>query len=241
MLNVFVDRTRWRRDWLVSQVDRRLEYHAASLEALYAQHVLLDKAAHGTAIAVPERDAAIASWRTQLARSLTFAPAAVQHTVRRYDEAQAGAATAINGGKATPATLEALDEARLAVLDAIQQDRHDMTPRCRSTCCSPWRRLLLRGRQPVGGGTGHVVLTRRCPPGDDGGRPRWASSDGRSGGGRFAAAQNGRRAGAGPPQLDPAPGAQGAAIIVRLWRRPAASRSAQPVGARRTGGRGCRC
>jgi hypothetical protein len=78
-LNVFVDRARWRRDWVMSQVTEAVQHHADLLEALYAQHVIVQKAAHGEQLSQEAIGAAADNWRKQLARSLSAAPAGVQH------------------------------------------------------------------------------------------------------------------------------------------------------------------
>jgi hypothetical protein len=148
-LNVFVDRSRWRRDWLVSQVNKRVEHHADLLEALYAQHVLVVMAAAGA----PVRDEAVAAaamnWRRQLARGLTAAPAGVQHAVRRYDEAQGAAVTAINAGNAkddVAGRLAELEAARLEVLAEVQKDQNDINGALGRHLLSTWQKL--RGAEP---------------------------------------------------------------------------------------------
>jgi hypothetical protein len=148
LLNVFVDRARWRRDWLASQVNKRVQHHADLLEALYAQHVLLEKAARGIPVPAETVSDTATVWRKQLARGLTAVSADVQHAVRRYDQAQSAAATAINTRNAEDVgdRMAELEAARLDVLAEIQNEQNDVNSALGRYVLSPWQRL--RGAEP---------------------------------------------------------------------------------------------
>lgn len=148
LLGVFVDRARWRREWRVSQVNTRVQYHADLLAALCARHVLLEKAAGGEQIRHDEAAATSAAWLNQLARGFALSSSGVQLAVARYDQAQGAMATAVNGGDAKQiAERQAeLDSARLVVLAEVQKEQNDSNSALGRYLLSPWEKL--RGAEP---------------------------------------------------------------------------------------------
>jgi hypothetical protein len=141
------DARRWRRDWYVSQVNIRREHYGALLEALYAQHLLLQQAPHRN-LDLQRIETVDNNWRSRLVQSVTLASHDVQLAVGAYDQVRNATVEAINtkNPDAVTNSLAELEEARLVVLGAINEDIDDLNEGLSYHFLTRWQRL--RGVQP---------------------------------------------------------------------------------------------
>lgn len=140
------DAKRWRRDLLLTVVTSRRDHYLSLVDAMYAQQLLINRAAAADPLE-PERALNVTTtWRTQYARNLLLTPPAVQDAVWQFDVARGAAIEAINANQADtlPGVLADLDRGRLAVVDAINHDLAELGPAMVRHALSPWQRLRTR-------------------------------------------------------------------------------------------------
>jgi hypothetical protein len=142
------DRTRWSREMLISQVDRRTTYLADVCSAIDLVVLIYGIAADGVLGQRAEIDerrisATDETWREVLTRRCVYASDDLQSALASFDRARAARVEAILARDPNPIALseQRLTAARLHVLDAVQKTVNE-TNEALGFELTPWRRRL---------------------------------------------------------------------------------------------------
>jgi hypothetical protein len=137
--------TRWRRDWLGSVLKTRTEQYASPIEAMDSEYIVLSRAAGGDPVGQERFDVSAEAWRSQRARSRIFAGPRAQDAAEQLDRARESVILAINEKSPTAnAAAAQLVDARMAMIDAVDDDLMDMNRAVIRWFMSPWQRMRQR-------------------------------------------------------------------------------------------------
>jgi len=139
------DTMRWRRDWLDGMVKTRSEQYASLIEAMDSEYIVLSRCARGDPVGQDRADASAAAWRSQRARSRIFAGPRAQDATEHFDRAREAVILAVNEKSSDlGSAVASLVDARMAMIDAMNDDLMDMNRAIIARFMSPWRRLRQR-------------------------------------------------------------------------------------------------
>ena len=122
-----LDRLRWRRDWMSTQIRERMKFAADACRAVDGQMLMLGQAADAAAgnrkpVDEARVTAADAAWRDVLTTRYVYADADLQRALSAFDLAREAAVLAVIAAKPHGMALAAqrLEAVRLQVMDAVQ-------------------------------------------------------------------------------------------------------------------------
>ena len=137
--------TRWRRDWLGSVLKTRSEQYASLLEAMDSEYIVLSRAAGGDPVGQERAGVSAEAWRSQRARSRIFAGPRAQDAAEQFDSARESVILTINEKSPNAdSAVTRLADARMAMIDAVNDDLMDMNREVIWLFMSPWQRMRQR-------------------------------------------------------------------------------------------------